>query len=57
MMPSSWALIAAKDASIFGAFNRPDIGLGMRPKIGYPYMRLGGGEESRLLLMDRPRFL
>ena len=33
---SVWALIAAKDSSIFPHFRLSDIGVEMGPKIGYP---------------------
>ena len=33
--PSTWSLIAAKDASILAHFSRPDIGMGMDPEAGY----------------------
>ena len=34
--PSSWALIAAKDASILAHFSQSDIGVEMGPNVGYP---------------------
>ena len=47
--PSSWALIAAADASIFAHFSHSDIGMEMDPKIGYPKPRLGRRKRAPLI--------
>ena len=39
--PSFGTLIAANDSLILAHFSHSDIGLGMGPKIGFPYLRLG----------------
>ena len=40
-MSSIWDLNAAKDSSIWTIYTHPDSGMGMAPRIGYPYHRLG----------------
>ena len=41
---SYWALVAANDALISAHFSHSDIGVGVSPKIGYSYPRLGSGK-------------
>ena len=50
--PFFWALIAAMDAAISAYFSHPDIGLGMDPKIGYAYPRLGPRKRAPLIPND-----
>ena len=55
-VPSSWPLVASKDAPNMDHFSRPDSGVEMGPKIGYSLPRLGSRKRAPLISNDRPRF-